>query len=162
MDDRRANQLLWLFTALAGSGEILIVLWAIRAPVTAETPVPPRGGAADARTGPGTPELPSLEEFEAVWDVRLRQPLFEPPPKPAPPVAGAGTAAPAIGIRLAGTVLESGRSIAVLLMPGGKLEIRRVGDRAGDVEILAIEADRIVVRQKGRDVTLRLEQPRKS
>lgn len=92
---------------------------------------------------------------EAATGLDLRRPLYDvPPPAPAPPPLP-----PPLLVKLMGTVIDGDRSRAIIQGADGKSEFKRVGERCGDAEVLRIEANRIVIRHLGNEVTLKVDRP---
>lgn len=106
-------------------------------------------------TGNALPDLAALRTAAAI---DLRRPLYDVPPPP-PPIAAPPPPPPPLNVRLAGTVVEDGHSRAILLNAEGKMEFRRVGERSGDAEVVAIEQDRVTLRYHGEPVVLKIERP---
>ena len=152
---------LTLVAAAACGLATLVVLWGLLAPYDAAEDTSP--GAAPRTSAPVRPSAraggtPTLAEFEEVWDVDLRRPLVDPAPAvTASSVIRAAQAAAPIGLKLAGTVVEPGHSMAVFVTPAGKSELKAVGDKAGNAEVVDIQSDRVTLRYNGSPVTLKVE-----
>jgi len=105
--------------------------------------------------------LPSLQQFQQVWRKPLRRPLFDPPP--AATAARTSTPPPQapLRIKLLGTVLEPGQSMAMFAVPPGTITIKRVGEAIGEApnqaEIMDIQTDRAVLRCQGQTMTVEIE-----
>lgn len=159
MSAERLARGLWAAAAALAGAAALAAAWALWAPHDPRTDA----SAADvarpvARPKVAAPALP-LASFEAIWDLKLQEPLFPSAPgnksvasKPPPP--------PPLGFKLLGTIIEPGRSLAMLATAGGKAELRGVGEEYGGAKILEIEQDRVTARYNGRPVTLELQQPK--
>jgi len=135
-------------------------------------PAPPDAPPALAVKSPAAAESAAetqLASWEALWRKRLQGGAAEAPPPeetpteamPAPKSATAHTDADAaFGLRLAGTVLESGKSMAVLIDNQGRILLRSAGDSiatdGGPVSIQRIELHSVALAHQGREVTLRL------
>ncbi len=72
---------------------------------------------------------PDRERLRQLASIQLRQRLFDPPPPPPPPPPQANVAQPAppppssLKIRLVGTAVEEGKSVALLHMPDGTINV---------------------------------------
>ena len=73
---------------------------------------------------------PRVDPDDPSWKVRLRRPLYDPPPPEAPKVVK--KEAPPIRAVLLGTIIEPGASRAMIKLPGGAVEFRGLGDPLGD------------------------------
>jgi hypothetical protein len=161
MKASRVKLLLWATTAFFAAGACLAVAWAALGPYDDSS-------AADLRPVPrrvaGPPGFtdPPIAAFAKVWDGPLGRPLSPPRATPVVPSARPVTAAavpPAV--KLIGTVVEDGYSMAIFAQPDGKVEWKRVGEASGGAEVLRIEADRVMVRHNGEPVVLRVERVEK-
>lgn len=164
---RRTKFLLWTAAWLLGAAGAAAIGWGVLAPYdVGVAPAPAGGGTSRRGPAPATrPSLPPLEEFEAAWAVNLRRPLRDAPAALSPALAGAtrqtAPPAPPPSFKLAGTVVEPGRSVALLQTTEGRVELKSVGERMGAAEILEIAIDRVVIRHNGQPHTLKLDKPRK-
>ena len=106
--------------------------------------------------------LPDLAGLERVSQKPLQRALFDPPP-PAPVIAHAP---PPPQVRLLGTIIEPGRSLAVLGEPGGKTALRSAGqfvaNTGNTVVVVRVETDQVVLKHLDREITVPLEQPVKA
>jgi predicted lipoprotein len=75
----------------------------------------------------------------------LRQALQDAPAAPPPPLA----------LRLSGTVVEPGRSRAVMIGSDGKSQLRAIGDVVDGAELIDISADSVTVKYLGNPVVLK-------
>lgn len=100
--------------------------------------------------------LLTIADFQPLWNLKLRQPLFDPPP--APPPAPAVVKQPMLAIKLAGIINEPGHCFAMFTMPDGQIEMKAVGDRCGDAEVLSIEDNTVNVRFNGQTIKLKLQE----
>ena len=162
MAPRRIRLGLTVIAAAACTLALLVLVWGFLAPYEAgnEAPSPAARSnpAATARPGPVAAEAPALSEFEKLWDVDLRRPLVDPAPAvPAASVIRAAAPVVPIGLKLAGTVVEPGHSVAVFVNPAGRSELKGVGDKAGPAEVMDIQTDHVTLRYNGSPVTLRVE-----
>lgn len=110
-------------------------------------------------TRPTTAVLPSLPEFERVWNRRLR-PSFETAvamPEAAGPVTGVqATVAPAVSGTSVAVVGTIGDSIALIRDAAGNVEARQVGETiAGVGTVVAVRPSEVDLQQNGQRITLR-------
>lgn len=167
MNVRRTKFLLWTAAWLLSAAGAAVIGWGIFTPYDAGVAAAPAGDGTSRRSpAPATrPSFPPLEEFEAAWAVNLRGPLRDVPAAPSPASAAlTGLVATPVAppaFKLAGTVVEPGRSVAMLQTAEGRVELKSVGERMGTAEILEIAIDRVVVRHNGQPLTLKLDKPRK-
>lgn len=150
---------LWAAAVVLAGAAALVAAWAIRAPHDRRAAAEVDDVARAVRQRSPEPQSLPLSAFEAVWDLKLQEPLF-------PSASAAKTAAfqpppPPLGLKLIGTIIEPGRSLAMLSAANEKAELKCVGEEYGGAEILVIEQDRVMARYNGRSVTLELQQPDK-
>jgi hypothetical protein len=107
--------------------------------------------------------LPPLAELEALCQQDLRRPLYDAPP-PVPIAAPPPPPPAPLPFKLAGTVIEPGRSQALLQMADGRIQLNRVGDTVGGpaagintAQILQIDRDNITLMYHGRQQVLNIE-----
>jgi hypothetical protein len=109
-----------------------------------------------------------LSDFEPLWHKSLGPAA----PSPAPsakkaeelemkePADAPGGAATALGVQLIGTVLEKGRSLAVLIDAQGNIVLRSAGEElsgeAGSVRVERIEWNQVTLSGDGRRATLHM------
>ncbi len=72
----------------------------------------------------------------------------------------AATPAPALTLRIVGTVIEPGFSSAYLETAEGKHKLASVGDTVGGAEVTAITAETVTVLFQGKSLTLPVEKGR--
>ncbi len=109
-----------------------------------------------AQTAQSGDTLPPAKD--PVWRTPLRKPLADPPPPPPTPRAVAGKAPP-LRVRLLGTIIEPGWSMA-LVAAGTKQQWIAVGDTVSQpgprkvyqAEVLAIDPHRITFQYDGKKV----------
>lgn len=149
------STLLWLFAFACAGASVLVLAFAFRN-LPRERLAEPAG---DLITTDGesaqTPAEPPLASFAAAFSKDLRRPLYDPPPAAAP--RSAATSKPAaLGVTLAGTILDPLRPQALFVTTGGKTELKAVGEKTGGAEVLAIERESATLLHNGRKVTLRV------
>ncbi len=128
----------------------------------------PKGREPSVPTAARLTQSPALQEFADLASVRLRRPLVDPPPpikkpvrKPAPPVRRSPKA-PRLDIRLVGTVLEQGKSTAILVDSQGQIRVGREGEswKVGSATIRVDTVTREAAVISKDEQTVRLELPR--
>ncbi len=157
MSFRRVRFSLPLITVAFGIASVAVIAWAIRWPydrralATAATATPGRGDRpAEASALP-------LSKFEPIWKLDLRRPLADtlaPAPATTPAVAAARTPPP--GMKLAGTIIEPERSLALLVGASGKVELKSIGDRFAGAEVLQIDPGAVTLQHNGQPLILRI------
>lgn len=160
MSLRRKKLLLRVLALMLLLGGALIAVWGYRGdcsiPVTASaiSGRPSRPAANDNHDA-----LPELKEFEAHWNKPLRRPLFDPPPVVVPPPKKEPP--PPLNVRLVGTIIEPGKTIAMLTNARNALEFKQVGETVGSGKLLAtitaIENSRVVVQYAGETLVLTMQ-----
>ncbi len=155
MGTRRIRSFLWLIAGLFVTATVFACLYGlVWSPVTLATaPSQPRSMSLST-TQPSY--ALTIADFQPLWNLQLRQPLFDPPPapSPAPPVVKQ----PILTIKLAGIINEPGHCFAMFTMPDGQIEMKAVGDRCGDAEVVSIEDNVVNVRFNGQTIKLRLQE----
>lgn len=96
---------------------------------------------------------PGLDQFEALWALNLQQPLYG-ASVPVTPTTPAKQPMP-LSVRLAGTVVEPGHSVAIFVS-GGKIILKGVGDQIDQAEVLTITAHGVSLRHRGKEVDLNM------
>lgn len=89
-----------------------------------------------------------------VWDLNLQRPLYDSPP-PAAPKSEAKQPSP-LSAQLAGTVVEPGHSVA-MFVSNGKIELKGIGDKIDQAEVLTITLDGVSLRHHGKEIDLKLK-----
>ena len=152
MHVRRVRITLWLLAvALTGASVVTVILGAALPYVKAEAPPTSNIDAHQADKGHESPAI-ALSAFARLWDVNLRRPLYDSPtpaktlPKPKPPAP--------LNMRLVGTMIEPGHSMAMFITKGGRIELRRVGQTVAQAKVVTIQADRVKLMYHGREHTL--------
>ncbi len=162
MTIRQRKKIIALAAGLVGLGAAAVLAAGLTLPVQVEAPEP---AAADA--GTSAPALPdgapsgaeagpskaALAELLRLCAADLRKPLQE----AAPAAPGAGPAAKAgpraarsLTVRLIGTAIEPGHSLAMFQKPDGSIELRAEGqaldDAAGGFTVTRIEDLKVTVK----------------
>ena len=146
---------LWMFAATCGGGAVLAVCLATSLPL-ANTQPRNFVNASSSKTTADSAALP-LSAFSTVWDIDLRRPLVDsPPPAPQTIEPAAPPSAPP-QFHLAGTIVESGHSVALFQQAGGKTEFKQVGQQIGGATIVSIRDDSVTVQWDGRELVVPVE-----
>lgn len=96
------------------------------------------------------PLLYSMGENSEVWEKVLRGPLYDPPPPPPPEIVPP----PPLRLKLLGTIVEPGRSEAIVSTAAGQIEMARVGMTLDKATIRTIEDGQITVEYYDQTLTL--------
>jgi hypothetical protein len=92
-------------------------------------------------------------EFIQLCQLDLRRPLRDPAPT-LPPSSRPVKQNPPLGIQLAGTIVETGHNQALIAMPDGSVELKRVGDEAGGARLRQITEGSVTVEYFGQQIVL--------
>ena len=158
MNIRSQRRLYWLSAALLGVGTIAVWANGFQSPgipasqaksSTEELRISRKPEVNSPETAASGP-IPALNDFRGLWDKPIRRALYDPPPPPLP----AATPPPPLRLKLLGTVLESGRSEAILMAANGEVKMLRVGAVVDDATIKTIGDAQITVHYHGQDLTL--------
>ena len=98
---------------------------------------------------------PDVAAFEPLLKQELRRSLYD--PLPAAPVVPQASKPP-LTVRLAGTIIEPGHCKAMLITSDGRIELRGVGQKSRDVEVLSIEEKKVTVRFNGDTLELKTQE----
>src|SRR5688500_12017105 len=99
--------------------------------------------------------MPDLPVFKPIFAAVVRPMPADAPPDPAgvadvpAPAPAPSTAVPAL--TLVGTI---GQSLAMLRNARGEVELKAVGDTAGDATVTSIQTSRVEMRQNGQSIVL--------
>ena len=162
MNKRLAKLGLYLLGGLSLLAASLLAAWALFWPCATldSTDDIERTPTAAGRVVAFKPPLPPGPlDFEPLWDRPMRGTFIDVSPAPVLPTADASETS-LQGMRLLGTVIEAGRSLAVFSLAGGQTELRGVGESVGEsrqIEIVSIQRRQVVVRYIGELVTLTVE-----
>ena len=111
---------------------------------------------------------PPLKDLAKVWQIELRRPLYDPPPPPKEEKAkkkdrtkkrGRDALADGGGLRLVGTMLENGRSMAIFTDATGKVDFKGVGETlelSPGARVDVIELMQVTISEQGRATVLQL------
>lgn len=103
-------------------------------------------------------QSPDLAQFTKAWSLHLQRPLYD---SPAPNTPTSPAKQPKVlSARLAGTVVEPGHSVA-MFVSGGKIELKGIGDKIDQAEVLTITSTGVSLRHRGKEIDLKLENTNK-
>ncbi len=94
-----------------------------------------------------------LNAMQRIWDLPLRKPLYDPPP---PVVEVKKFVPPPLPVRLTGTIVEPGQTLAMLKHQNGKVEFCNIGHKVGEIEVVEITDGQVKLLYYGKPVTLTL------
>lgn len=97
----------------------------------------PLASPATERSQSESQHVPELAALQRLARKDLRQRLFDPPPEPKPVIPPK----PPPSIRLLGTIVNADNSQAMISGPGGKTELKRIGDTVGEAGNSAVITD---------------------
>jgi hypothetical protein len=151
VSERRINQLLWSAAVLFGGGAVLLLALAFVTPLDSVA-LDGNPATRPASQGRASRAMPELADFEPIFAAVVRpmpadailEPAVVADVAPAP-----STAVPAL--TLVGTI---GQSLAMLRNARGEVELKAVGDTAGDATVTSIQTSRVEMRQNGRAIVL--------
>ena len=152
----RVKLILWLTTASAVVGTIIVIVAAATLPFgsSTDTPTNPRAQATSATIGEAF-AIPPLASFEAAWSLPLRRPLVD---VPAPAIVATGTPTKPTGfaVRLVGTIVDGQHPRGVFMIGLSRVELKGVGDAVGG-KIVAIDnnAATLLTKEKRSSFTAR-------
>jgi hypothetical protein len=168
MTVRQRQRAIHLVAGIVGLSGLAVFAAALAVPLDPGAPGPDVQGAADgAAAAPAeapaqaTPDAAgaSLEDLARVCGMDLRRPLYDAPSPPPAAGAAAPPAAP-MAVRLVGTIVEPGHSMAVFQKPDGSFELcaqgESVADAGGAVAVTAINQDKVTVQYLGQTQELAL------
>lgn len=148
-------------------GALGAVYWAWRSPMPRVSRV-----AMAVRQRPTALPSSSLEvaSLEPLLNKRLRRPLYDPPPPSKPTVAKTDRAkknrqrrAAPPDVQLIGTVLEEGRSVAILMDRQGQIELKESGQTLQTVipgaKVTQVTRNEVHLDYRGQSMILRMEEP---
>lgn len=127
------------------------------ATMTNVSAVPTSGGpSARNPSQDGTDDaLVSLSELQQVCAIELRRPLYDPPTPEQPaasPEAPTATTRP-LPVRLVGTVIEAGHSMAMLQKSDGSIVLgavdQSIEDAGSQITVISVQHDRVTVQYAG-------------
>ena len=143
-----------------------MLIWAFREPVSPGLDVTESASTRQESAPTSTHVTRPLSDFAAVWERPLAAPLYDTaietkPAKKKRPKSRRNKNNVVSGVRLVGTVLESGRSLAVLADSSGHIHLRGVGEAvdldSGMAEVESIEFQKVSLTVNGKLLTLSMQ-----
>jgi len=145
---------LWGAAGAMCAAAVGVVVFSMITPVEQNEGVPVVVAPAATRPASAAATGPSVAAYQRVWDLKLRQPLDAGASQPATPLVAAAKAQAQGGglpVTLVGTV---GDSVAMLKMPNGDVQVKRVGEMAAGGRLVAVRPAQADLQVNGRVVTL--------
>ena len=154
----RVKSILWLTSALAFAAAVMVILAAAMLPFDSSSDAPAQATSHPKFTAPATQPLfiQPLASFEPAWRVSLRRPLVEPPASTLP-AADAAAKPVELAVRLIGTIVDGQHPRGVFMTGLTKVELKSVGEKVGNAEVLAIDDNSATLSYEGRTITLHRE-----
>ena len=153
VSERRINQLLWSAAGLFGGGAVLLLALALLAPLDSVA-LDDNPATQPASQGRATRAMPELAEFEPIFAAVVRPMPADAPPEPAVVAADVAAPAPSTAVPALTLVGTIGQSLAMLRNARGEVELKAVGDTAGDATVTSIQTSRVEMRQNGQSIVL--------
>jgi hypothetical protein len=154
MTPRYSNRHLWIASAAMLGLSVAAIALAMTMPIDdlAATRLSPGVPGAIVRE----PQHISREQLERDASRQLQQPLLDSPA----PATDAPVVAPAVPLPpLIGTIVEPGRSVALVQIPDATISFKHVGDTIADARIVAIDMTSMTVVRQGQTVSVRMSRP---
>jgi hypothetical protein len=169
MELRQQRQYLTLATACLLAFSAAVVFWSVSA-ITESTPnspiVPSREIPDSETTSKSAFAIPAAMTMR-----QLRAPLYdtEPdppsPPKPIRPAAPRPKTVPKLQLTLVGTILESGKSLAIITDINGRFDVKGVGETLeidpNGIVITNIQAEQVTLMHRSQPTVLTLVRKQK-
>jgi hypothetical protein len=148
-----SNRLLWIASAAMLGLSVAAIALAMAIPIDAAVAAVSPGISSETMRGPSRI---SREQLERDASRQLRQPLLDAPP----PAADSPAVVPQAPLPpLLGTIVEPGRSLALVQILGTTIGFKRVGDTIADAKIVAIDVTGMTVVRQGHILSVRINQP---
>lgn len=167
----QTNRWLLRLVAIALLCTSVFVLWRAFSTPTLPQIVAKQGGLGFPRSVSNAHVTRDLDEFAPMLSRSLNAPLYDPPPKESPkPEVKISNEKPRKNIsqkvdsdlRVIGTMIEAGRSLAILVDSGGKIQLRGEGDLVeiadGDGRVVKIELRQVTILLDDETLTLKAPQ----
>lgn len=149
MGVRQTRTMLWVAGSTMSALGAAAIVAAVLLPL--ELPSADLSHVATSKVERKSQQLPALDAIVATLDLPLQRPL-----RPSTPRSTAASAVP-LPVKLTGTIVEPGQSLAVLVTADGRSGIYGVGERVGDVLVVSVEQDRASVTFNGTTTVLKVE-----
>jgi hypothetical protein len=154
MTPRLSNRLFWTASAAMLGLSVGAIALAISMPIENATSADGSPGTSVTALRKG--QIISREQLDRDAARELRQPLID---VSAPATDALAAAAPPPLPPLVGTIVEPGRSIALVQMLGTTVSFKSVGDTVADARIVAIDGAGMTVVRQGQTVSVRISPP---
>ncbi len=152
MKIRQIRLILWSSAVLMSAAALMLIFWAAMSPQTQAIAAQPSSQSPQTASSLAQATV-SADDLARVAHVQLRRVLHDPPPSaPAAPAAAKPT--PPLDIRLAGTIYEPGHCKAMIQLPDGTVQLKGVGESAGNARITDIQQGSATVDYFGKSMVL--------
>jgi hypothetical protein len=150
---RRIRLLLWAAAGVMTGLALLSIFWANSASLDLGNQE--RSQSSISKNAPNAVVKPGIttKDFQQLAQLNLRRPLHDPPHAPVAP-AITGRQVPPLTIRLAGTIVEPGHCRAMIQLADGSVELKGIGDVAGEARITDIQEGKVTVEYFGASLQL--------
>lgn len=152
---RQLRIALWSLAGAFGGAAILAIALAAGLPLDA--PADPSSSGSSRVTRANSPAA-AKDAGGDVWSIDLRRPLVDAPAAPPPEAASTFVPPSMPTLRVLGTVVEAGHSVALVDI-GGKTQFKSVGQVVNGLRIDAVDENECVVEFNGRPVAVAIERP---
>ncbi|MDB4614419.1 hypothetical protein OAH18_01890 [bacterium] len=170
MSIRAQRQFLFLLSAGFLAATVGAVWYGLQKP-TVEPLAAPAAGAIGAETPDGSSDPDSVKQLLTATDTKLRRPLYDPVVKPvAPKVVRVAKPQkreipkpppPKIELTLLGTVVEGGRSIAIVADASGSIDQKQIGEtlqlKPDGLVLEDIQTGEVIVSHDGKRLTFSVQ-----
>jgi hypothetical protein len=150
MTIKRLKNILWSTAGVFTAAGLILIIWAASGPslpnLDQETA---RRNLAGSSVGTSVNSV-DVQELEQLALIDLQRPLRDAPPAQL----AAAKVIPPLDIRLTGTIVEPGHSRAMIELADGTVQLKGVGDVAGDARITEIQQGSIRVEYFGQTQVL--------
>lgn len=145
MNVRAQRKTIHSATCLLALGAVSCAVWVLATRPTIKVSDPTTMSSAATSPPSASSVVTHSADLLQLAQRPLRQALQDAPAAPPPPLA----------LKLSGTVVEAGRSRAVMIGADGKSQLRGVGDLVDGIELIDISADSVTVQYLGNPVVLK-------
>jgi hypothetical protein len=147
---KHLKYMLWTTAAALTAASAALIVWATHPPVYMNFDEPSlRRNPAESSPAMSNSAI-NVRELEQLALIDLRRPLHDPPIALAP----TARAIPPLDIRLTGTIFEPGYSRAMIQLADGSVQLKAIGDIAGEARITDIQQGSIRVEYYGQSQQL--------
>ena len=156
MTRTQIRSLLLCISVSLSLGVFLVVFWGL-------APLPEPEATATHSRGPANLDgeierrTVAMEDFQGLWDLPLRRPVYDPPPQV---VVRETPKPPPLTIRLVGTIIEPDNRQAIIIHQGREMGFYRVGQTVEQAKIIAIDTNSMEIEYFGERQTLTVVEQR--